>query len=204
MMGVHPTDVDDSWEHEIEVIERYLAAPDPLDPPFCAIGEVGLDLHYGADHLPQQIAAFERQIELSVRYNLPLSIHTRDAWPEMFVVLEKYADRRLRGVMHAFSGTVDEYRRVRELGDFAFGVTGVVTYKKNHWRALLPEMNPAHIILETDAPWLPPEPFRGKRNESSYLGYIRDGVAAILGMTPGEVDRITTENADRIFGLDLP
>jgi TatD DNase family protein len=205
MMGLHPTDVDEGWERELEIVEKYLA--DPPVEKFYAIGETGIDLHWSRDHFARQTAAFERQIELALRYDLPLDIHSRDAWPETFAVLERYAGtergrQRLRGAMHAFSGTVEDYRRACELGDFLFGVTGVVTYKKNHWRALLPEMDTAHILLETDAPWLPPEPFRGRRNESTYLPYIRDAVAALVGLAPEEVERITTLNAKRLFGLD--
>ena len=208
MMGFHPTDVNDNpeWERELEIVESYLASP-PVER-FYAVGETGIDLHWSRESLPQQKEAFRRQIELALRYDLPLDIHSRDAWAETFAVLEEYAGeeqgrQRLRGVMHAFSGGVEEYRRARELGDFAFGITGVVTYKKNHLRALLPEMDPAHILLETDAPWLPPEPFRGRRNESTYLTYIRDAVAATLGISPDEVAHLTTENAVRVFGLSL-
>ncbi len=198
MMGLHPTSVNDNplWENELTIVEEYLATGG-----FCAVGEVGLDLHWSRDFLPQQTAAFERQIELALQYDLPLAIHTREAWAEMVAVLEKYAGRGLRGVMHAFSGSADDYRRVRAAGDFVLGVGGSATYKKSRWRELLPHVDPAHIVLETDAPWLTPEPFRGRRNESAYLTYIRDAVAAILGLTPGEVERITTENARRVFNL---
>jgi TatD DNase family protein len=201
MMGLHPTSVNDNpdWERELELVEQYLASP-PVER-FYAIGEVGLDLHWSRDFLPEQIAVFERQVELSLEYGLPLVIHTREAWSEMLSVLEKYAGTDICGVMHAFSGTTCDYRRIREVGDFVFGVGGSATYKKSPWPELLPQIDPAHIVLETDAPWLTPVPFRGKRNESSYLIYIRDAVAAILGITPESVDEITTANARRIFRL---
>ncbi|MDR1671625.1 MAG: TatD family hydrolase [Alistipes sp.] len=201
MMGLHPTSVNDNpdWERELETVEKYLAAP-PVER-FYAIGEAGLDLHWSRDFLAEQTVVFERQIELALRYDLPLALHIREAWPETMGVLEKYTGRGLRGVAHAFSGGVDEYRFLRTVGDFVLGMGGPVTYKKNLWRTLLPQVDPAHIVLETDAPWLPPEPFRGQRNESAYLPYIRDAAAAILGVSAGEVDCATTANARRIFNL---
>lgn len=201
MMGLHPTSVNDNpdWPRELEIVEQYLAEP-PVER-FYAIGEVGLDLHWSKDFLAEQTAVFERQIEMSLRYSLPLVIHTREAWPEMIAVLEKYTGTGINGVMHAFSGDMDDYRRIRAVGDFVFGVGGSSTYKKSSWPELLPHMDRAHIVLETDAPWLTPVPFRGKRNESSYIAYICDAVASILGITPEEADRITTANAERIFKL---
>ncbi len=173
MMGLHPTSVNDNpdWERELDIVEQYLADP-PVDR-FYAIGEVGLDLHWSRGFLAEQTAAFERQIGLALRYDLPLAIHTREAWPEMITVLEKHTGRGLRGVLHAFSGSIDDYRRVRSVGDFAVGVGGSVTYKKSRWPELLPLIDPAHILLETDAPWLTPSPHRGQRNESSYLTFTR-------------------------------
>lgn len=201
MMGLHPTSVNDNpdWERELVIVERYLA--DPPVERFYAIGEVGLDLHWSRDFLAEQTAAFERQIELALRYGLPLAIHTREAWDEMTATLEKYTGRGLKGVLHAFSGSLDDYRRVRAVGDFAVGVGGSVTYKKSRWREMFHEIDPTHIVLETDAPWLTVEPFRGRRNESSYLAYILGAAAAILGITPDELDRTTTENAYRIFNF---
>jgi TatD DNase family protein len=198
-MGLHPTSVNDNpdWPHELEIVEQYLAQP-PVKR-FYAIGEVGLDLHWSRDWLAEQTAVFERQIELSLQYGLPLIIHTREAWPQMTASLEKYAGTGLTGVMHAFSGTIEDYRRIREMGDFVLGVGGSATYKKSLWKELLPQIDPAHIVLETDAPWLTPMPYRGQRNESAYLIYIRDAVAAIWGLTTEQVDRLTTANAHRIF-----
>jgi TatD DNase family protein len=201
MMGLHPTSVNDNpdWPRELAIVEQYLAEP-PLGR-FYAIGEVGLDLHWSRDWLAEQTIVFERQIELSLRYGLPLVIHTREAWSEMLITLEKYAGTGICGVMHAFSGDIEDYRRVRAVGDFVLGVGGSATYKKSRWPELLPQIDPAHIVLETDAPWLTPVPFRGKRNESSYLIYVRDAVAGILGLSPEQVDEVTTANTHRIFRL---
>jgi TatD DNase family protein len=204
MMGLHPTSVNDNpdWPRELAIVEQYLAAP-PVER-FYAIGEVGLDLHWSKDFLADQTVVFERQIALALQYDLPLVIHTREAWPEMTATLEKYAGTGIRGVMHAFSGTPDDYRRIRAAGDFVFGVGGSVTYRNSRWAEMLPQMETAHIVLETDSPWLTPVPFRGRRNESSYLIYIRNAVAEILRLTPQEVDGITTRNTDRIFGCHTP
>lgn len=203
MMGVHPTEINDNpdWRRELAIVEKYLAEP-PVER-FYAVGEIGIDLHWSRDFLSWQIEAFECQLDLALRYDLPVAIHSRDAWPETLEVLARFSspDRRLRGVMHAFSGGYSEYQRITALGDFVFGVGGPVTYKKNLWPELLPRMLPGHIVLETDAPWLSPVPLRGRRNEPAYLMYIRAAVAAILGFTPLEVDALTTENARRIFDL---
>jgi TatD DNase family protein len=201
MMGLHPTSVNDNpaWRDELRLVEEYLASP-PV-PRFYAVGEVGLDLHWSHDFLAEQTEALELQIELALHYDLPVALHTREAWAEMVALLEKYAGRGLRGVLHAFSGTMDDYRRVSKVGDFVVGVGGSVTYKKSRWREMLPLVELSQIVLETDAPWLTPEPFRGRRNESFYLTYIRDAASAILGLPPAELDRITTQNATRIFNL---
>lgn len=202
-MGVHPTTMNETedWRAEVAIVEKYLS--DPPVERFYAVGEVGIDLHWSKDFLAEQIAAFDRQTELALEYGLPLAIHCRDSWPETLTALEKWAKRApdgaLSGVFHAFSGGPEEYRRIRELGDFVVGMGGPVTYKKSLWRALLPVLDPAHIVLETDAPWLSPEPLRGSRNEPANLTYIRDAAAAILAIQPAELDRITTENARRIF-----
>ncbi len=205
MMGLHPTSINDNpdWRRELEIVENYLASPPEGTGRFYAVGEVGLDLHWSRDFLAGQTEAFERQIELALHYGLPLAIHTREAWAEMTAVLERHSGRGLRGVLHAFSGTLDDYRRIRRVGDFVVGVGGSVTYKKSRWRELLPHIAPSDIVLETDAPWLTPEPFRGRRNESSYLVYIRDAAAAILALAPSELTRITTDNARRIFNLPI-
>ena len=199
MMGLHPTSINDNpdWRRELEIVEEYLASP-PVER-FYAIGEVGLDLYWSRDFLAEQIEAFERQVELALCLGLPLAIHTREAWGEMVAILEKHTGRGLRGVMHAFSGTLDDYRRLRAVGDFVLGVGGSVTYKKSRWHEMLPGIDQAHIVLETDAPWITPEPFRGRRSESSYLVYVRDAAADILGISSADLDHITTANARRIF-----
>jgi TatD DNase family protein len=201
MMGVHPTLINDNpeWERELEIVERHLASP-PAGG-FCAIGEVGLDLHWSRDFLAEQTAALRRLIELSLRYDLPLALHTRDAWPEMLALLGEFQGRGLRGVMHAFSGTSEEYRAARECGDFVLGIGGVVTYKKSPLVAVVADMRLSEIVLETDAPYLTPVPHRGGRNESAYLSLICEKIAEIKGLLPEDVAAVTTANACRIFRL---
>lgn len=203
MMGLHPTSVNDNprWEHELELVERYLAEPPCGVERFYGVGEIGLDFYWSAEWKEQQMEAFRRQIELSLKHSLPLAIHTREAWPQMAETLAGYRGRGLRGVMHAFAGEVEHYRTIRECGYFVFGIGGVVTYKNSTLPGVLAKMSPEDIVLETDCPYLTPVPFRGKRNESSYVAYVCDAVAAVLGLEPEAVERITTANAERIFGI---
>ena len=203
MMGLHPTSVNDQpdYEAELTLVERYLKQPPEGITRFCAIGEVGLDFYWSREHVAEQIDAFERQIEWSLQYRLPLVIHTRAAEEQMVALLRKYRGSGLRGVMHAFTGSYADYRAIRECGEFVFGIGGVVTYKNSGLADLLTRMSPADLVLETDCPYLTPVPFRGKRNESAYLRYTCLRMAELLGMPEAEVARITTENSRRIFGI---
>ena len=203
MMGLHPTSVNDNPDYlsELGLVEKYLASP-PVGK-FYAVGEVGLDLYWSKDWQERQEEVFSRQIELSVGYGLPLVIHTRDAWPQMTRMLARFAGSGIRGVMHSFSGTMDDYLAVKSCGDFLFGIGGPVTYKKSELPGLLELIPLADIVLETDSPYLPPVPYRGKRNESGYLTYICEKVAEIKGLSTDEVATVTTANARRIFGINL-
>lgn len=203
MMGLHPTSVNDNPDYlaELVLVEEYLKNP-PVEK-FYAVGEVGLDLYWSKDWLGRQEEVFERQIELSLDYGLPLVIHTRDAWPEMRAMLGRFAGRGVRGVMHSFSGTLDDYHAVKECGDFLFGIGGPATYKKSTLPEILERIPISDIVLETDSPYLPPVPYRGKRNESEYLTYICGKVAEVKGLRPEEVAAVTTANAARMFGLNF-
>lgn len=204
MMGLHPTSVNGNpdYRRELELVEKHLEeSASGAGPRFVAVGEVGLDLHWSRDFLGEQTEAFERQIELALHYDLPLAIHTRDAWAEMRDVLSRYAGRGLRGSMHAFSGMEDDYLYIKRCGDFVFGVGGPVTYKKSALAELLRRIPLDDIVLETDAPYLPPTPHRGERNESAYIPLIAAKVAEIYGVTIEEVAACTSRNAARIFGI---
>lgn len=203
MMGLHPTSVNENphYLRELQMVEEFLDTPPQGIERFCAIGEVGLDFYWSQDFKEQQTQVFERQIELSMKHKLPLVIHTRAAWTEMAEVLGRYKTKGLRGVMHAFSGDYGDYLRIKECGDFMFGVGGVVTYKNSGLAELLEKIPLDDIVLETDCPYLAPVPFRGKRNETGYLAYICSRVAAVYGLSAEETARKTSENASRMFGL---
>ena len=201
MMGLHPTSVNEieDYHAELDLVEQLLRTSSP--GRFCAIGEVGLDFYWSTERKEEQIEAFRRQIELALELNLPLAIHTRNAWDEMLATLESYRGQGLRGVLHAFSGTEAIYRQVKQYGDFLFGIGGVVTYKKSEIAAVLPCMSPEDLVLETDSPYLPPVPYRGKRNESSYVRFVCEKVAEIYELSPETIAECTTQNARRMFGL---
>lgn len=201
MIGVHPTSVNDNPDYmsELALVEQLLR--ESPTGRFCAVGEVGLDLYWSRDWAVQQRAVFERHIELALEFNLPLVVHTRDAWEPMLEVLANYRSAGLRGVMHAFSGTYEHYCAVSEVGDFVFGIGGVVTYKRSAVAEVLPRMALSDIVLETDSPYLTPVPFRGKRNESSYVNLVCEFAAQLLGVTAQELAAATTHNAERIFML---
>lgn len=215
LIGLHPTSVNDNprWREELAEVERLLkacnggASSAPIGSPehpverFWGVGEVGLDFYWSADWKAEQSEAFRRQVELSIEYDLPLVVHTRSAWNEMLTLLEEYKGRA-RGVLHAFGEGVEVYERIKELGGFVVGIGGVVTYKKSALAESVPHIGLEDMVLETDAPWLTPVPFRGKRNESGYLVYICSRVAELKGVTPEEVAEATTKNTLRIFGME--
>lgn len=204
MIGLHPTSVNDNprWQEELELVEQLLAAPPEGIPSFCAIGEIGLDFYWSRDFCEQQTEAFHRQIELALQYDLPIAVHTRNAWPETVALMREYVGRGLRGVFHAYSDTLETYRELRSLGDFRFGIGGVVTFKKSLLAAIVPEMELDDLVLETDCPYLTPAPHRGERNESAYVRFVCNEVARLKGLRPDEVADATTASAERLFRLN--
>ena len=208
MIGLHPTSVNDNpaWREELARVDRYL-----LDPPagirFCAIGEIGLDYYWSDAFVAQQTEAFVAQLRLAARFDLPVAIHTRAAWDDMCRIIGEEATaaaeagRRLRGVFHAFSEDAVTYRKLKACGDFAFGIGGVVTFRKSKLADTVREMELDDIVLETDCPYLTPAPHRGERNESAYVRFVCEKVAELKGLPPGEVAAATTANAKRIFGI---
>ena len=202
LMGLHPTSINDNaeWREELREVEQWLATP-PAGVRFYGVGEIGLDLYWSRDYLAEQEEALRAQLELALRYDMPVAIHTREAWKEMVEVISDYRSRGLRGVFHAFAGNVETYRQLRAMGDFVFGIGGVVTYKKSGVADVVREMDIEDIILETDSPYLTPVPHRGKRNESSYVALVCAEVARIKELSVEDVARQTTQNARRIFGL---
>ena len=202
-MGLHPTSVNDNprWREELASVEQYLQTPPEGIPAFCAVGEIGLDFYWSRDFREEQTEAFRRQIELALQYGLPIAVHTRDAWPETVTLVREFRGRGLRGVFHAYSDGIETCRELRELGDFVFGIGGVVTFKKSRLAEVVRDMELREIVLETDCPYLAPVPNRGKRNSSLNLPYVAEKLAEIKKCTPEEIVRATEENARRLYRL---
>lgn len=199
MMGLHPTSVTAAWEADVEHVERYFQTP-PVTR-FWGVGEIGLDFYWSQEFREEQIAAFRRQVELALRLELPIAVHTRAAWPQMLEIIAQYAGRGLRGIFHAFSENAETWRTLSQYGDFRCGIGGVVTYRKSTVAEAVREIPLEAIVLETDCPYLTPVPHRGERNESAYITYTRDCVAALKGVSADEVERVTTTAARTLFGF---
>ena len=203
LMGLHPTSVNDNprWREELDEVERLLKNPPEGIERFYGVGEIGLDLYWSRDFYAEQIEVFTRQIELALALQLPIVVHTRDAWEEMAEIVERYRGRGLRGIFHAYSADVATYERLRECGDFVFGIGGVVTFKKSAVAEVVRSMRLEDLVVETDAPYLTPSPHRGTRNESAYVRFVAEKIAELKGVGIEEVEVQTTENAKRIFGI---
>ncbi|MFI3280749.1 MAG: TatD family hydrolase [Rikenellaceae bacterium] len=200
MVGLHPTSINENpaWREEVAAIEALLAEDSSR---YCAVGEIGIDLYWSKEYEAEQREAFRQQVELSLRYDLPVAIHVREAWEAVIEELTNFSERGLRGVIHAFTGELSHYRKILELGDFIFGIGGVVTFKRSALAPVVAEMSLNHIVLETDAPYLTPTPHRGKRNESAYIPLIAAAIADLHAVDIEEVASVTTANAERMFSL---
>ena len=203
LMGLHPTSVNDNprWREELAEVERLLANPPQGVNRFYGVGEIGLDLYWSRDWQAEQSEAFRAQLDMALKYDLPIVVHTRDAWAEMAEIVEEYRDRGLKGIFHAFSADVEMYERLRKCGDFLFGIGGVVTFKKSALAEVVKSMRLEDLVVETDAPYLTPAPHRGTRNESSYVCFVAQKIAELKGVNYEVVAEQTTANAKRIFGL---
>lgn len=203
MMGLHPTSINENpvWREDLARVEEYLHHPPQGIERFWGVGEIGLDFYWSNDYREQQMEAFEAQIEMALKYDLPIVVHTRSAWTEMCEVMERFAGRGVRGVFHAFSDDVESYRRLKKCGDFLFGVGGVVTFKKSQLAEVVKQMDLEDIILETDCPYLTPVPHRGERNESSYVKFVCAKVTELKEIDYQVVAEQTTANVKRIFKL---
>ncbi len=196
MTGLHPTNVSENYKGHLNQLEDYLNNPDII-----AIGETGIDLYRDKSFTEEQIIAFRIQASWAVETGLPLIIHSRNAFREIFEVLSEFRKSRLKGIFHAFSGDFEIANRVIEAG-FKLGISGVVTFKNSVLPNIIKEAGLENIVLETDSPYLAPFPFRGKRNESSYICIINSAVAKILGMKEEQTAEITTQNAKELFNLN--
>lgn len=193
MIGLHPTDVFDNYQQELQILERHLT-----NEKVIAVGEIGIDLYHDKTYIQNQRIAFETQLGWSQDLNLPLSIHVRDGFSDAFQVIKKFKGKPFKGVFHCFSGGVQEAKWLIDNG-FYLGITGVVTFKKNKLQDLVKEVGLEYLVLETDAPFLAPEPFRGKQNESSYIPFIGKKLAEIFEVSESEIMKITSLNAEKIF-----
>ena len=200
MMGLHPCHVQEGWELELQAIERALDTP-LAGSPWVAVGEIGLDLHWDASTLDIQKEALGIQLDWAKQRKLPVVIHVRKAFKELFEVLDDAMDDRLTGVVHCFTGGLDEAEHIMTYPGWMLGIGGVATYKNGGLDKVLPHVPLTRLILETDSPYLSPVPHRGKRNESSYVRLVAERVAELTGRDLNEVAQVTTENARSLFDL---
>lgn len=194
MMGLHPCSVKENYLGELQIIEKYLS-----ERKFVAVGEIGLDFYWDTTFKEQQFDAFNKQMEMALQYRSPIVIHTRNAMKETIEAVKPFAERGLRGIFHCFGDTADTAKQIIDL-DFYLGIGGVLTYKNANLGETLKDIPLDRIVLETDAPYLSPVPFRGKRNESSYLTFIAEKLATVKNVSVEEVAEITSANAEKIFG----
>ena len=198
MIGFHPTSVEGPDAiYKVREMKKHLVE----GHPYIAVGEVGLDLYWDKTWLKEQQLILDEQIQWALEWNLPLVIHCREAFPELFQVLEPYKHTGLTGVFHSFTGTVDEARELMDYSRFMIGINGVVTFKKSTLPEVLQEVPLTKLVLETDSPYLAPVPFRGKRNETSYVKRVAVKLAELYEREIGEVERQTTENALKVFKI---
>lgn len=195
MMGLHPTHVQENYKSELQFIENQFQQRD-----FIAVGEIGIDLYWDKSTLKIQQEAFRYQIQLAKKYKLPIVIHCREAFDEVFEILEEEKGEDLFGIFHCFTGTLEHAKKAISY-NLKLGIGGVVTFKNGKIDKFLAEIPLKHIVLETDAPYLAPTPFRGKRNESSYIINVAEKLAEIYNMSLAEIAEITTQNSKDIFGI---
>ncbi len=193
MLGLHPVHVKEDYKEQLEIIKSYIDRY-----PIKAIGEIGLDLYWDTAFLESQKDAFRIQCHWASELHLPISIHSRNAFSETMDLLNELKPLSLRGIFHCFTGTPEEAERIIDYGLY-LGIGGVLTYKNSTLKDSLKDIDLSHIVLETDAPYLPPVPFRGKPNQSAYLIYVAEFLANLKNCSLAEIANITTENAKRIF-----
>ncbi len=199
MMGLHPAYVKEDWEMELEQIEKHL-----FDNPkkYCAVGEIGMDLFWDKTFVEEQKIVFQRQISWAKKLKLPIAIHARDAFDEIFEIIDAENSASLKGVFHCFTGTLEQANKILNYEGFKLGIGGVVTYKNSGLAEVVKKIDLKHLVLETDAPYLSPVPFRGKRNESAYLTHIIEKLSDIYAIPTKIISETTTNNAIDLFQLE--
>lgn len=195
MMGLHPCSVREDYKKELGQAVNNL-----FKRRFIAVGEIGLDFYWDLSFKDQQYDAFHQQVEWALHYDIPVVIHSRGSTDECIKLVQEHQKGKLKGVFHCFSGTVEQARQIIDTGLY-LGIGGVLTYKNAGLDEVMKEIDLRYVVLETDAPYLSPAPFRGKRNESSYIGYVAQKLADVKQMPFEEVAAVTTENAQKLFGL---
>ncbi len=195
MIGLHPTSVKDDYLNELGIVEKWIN-----ERRFYAIGECGIDLYWDKEHAVQQEFVFRHHIDLARTYNLPLVVHIRDSFNEVIQILKDVNKSDIRGIFHCFSGSIEQAEQAIKFG-FSLGLGGVITFKNNKMQETLKHVDLEHLVLETDAPFLAPVPYRGKRNEPSYIPIIAQMVANIKGITLEKVAEATSQNAEKLFQI---
>lgn len=196
MMGLHPTSVGENWQSDLDTIRKQLESRS-----YIAIGEIGIDLYWDKTFEQEQRHVFEEQLRWSIEYDLPVAIHSRDAIAECVECVKNVGYEKLRGVFHSFGGSIEELQGILSLENFLLGISGVVTFKNSTLSTVLKQTDLSRIVVETDAPYLSPVPYRGKRNESSYTLFVVQKLAEIYGVAAEEVAAITTNNAKKLFNI---
>ena len=194
-LGLHPTSIDAGWERELSLMESW------LQRRIWAVGEIGMDCYWSKEFIKEQQEALRIQLEMADRMNLPVIIHSRESTELIINVLKECKHLSLKGVFHAFSGSIETFRELQKLGDWYIGIGGVLTYKKASIAETVKQIPLDRILLETDSPYLTPAPHRGKRNESSYIPFIAEKLADLTGREISQISEVTTENAVKLFGI---
>ncbi len=198
MMGLHPSSVKKDWQEQLEVVQKHL-----FSGKYIAVGEIGMDLYWDKTFVKEQAKAFRQQAEWAKELKIPIAIHARDAFDEIFEILDEINDDHLTGVFHCFTGNIEQAEHALSYGGFKLGIGGVLTYKKAGLDKVLEKIDLEHLILETDSPYLSPVPFRGKRNESSYVLHIAEKLADIYGVPLKVIEEETTKNALNLFTIPV-
>lgn len=197
-MGLHPTSVNDTYKPALDAVYKELCSGD-----YCGVGEIGLDLYWDKTYYKQQTDVFVTQLKWAAEKDLPVIIHCRDAFDEIIEVFDRLKQIPVRGVFHSFGGTPEQVEKVKGAGDFYFGINGVATFKNAHLENTVRAIGLSRLLLETDAPYLAPVPYRGKRNEPAYLVRTAEKMASVFGIEESEIEETTTRNAVSLFRLQL-
>ena len=192
--GLHPSDVKEDFENEINIVAEYLQKTNAV-----AVGEIGIDLYWDKTYVDRQKAAFEKQVILAKELKLPIIIHVREAFNEVFEVVDKLNDKNLTGIFHSFTGTKEEAQKIIDYGGFKIGINGIVTFKNSGLDKIVKNIDLQYLVLETDSPYLSPVPKRGKRNESANLIYVAEKISEIKGVSLEKLTEITNRNAATVF-----